>query len=71
MKKHPKKLTPFKAITGILAAIAIIVICIFNIIKKYKLNNPVFWQEIILILVAILFIVLIISAYYKSNKIDD
>lgn len=71
MKKHSKRLTPFKAITGIIAAIAIIVICVFNIIRKYKLNNPVFWQDIILILIAILFIVLIISAYYKTNKSDE
>lgn len=67
-----KKLTPFKLISGIIAGILIIIICLYLIIQKINKQDNTYWQEIVLIGLAIFFLTIIIKGaiQYKleNNK---
>ena len=67
MKK--KELTPFKLISGIIAGILIIGICIYLIIQEINNNDKTYWQEIILIGLAIFFLTIVIKgAIFNYNE---
>ncbi|HEY8365019.1 MAG TPA: hypothetical protein VIK84_05550 [Haloplasmataceae bacterium] len=65
-----KELTPFKLISGIIAGILIIVICLFLIIQKIGKHDNTYWQEIILIGLAIFFLAIVIKGaiFNKVSK---
>lgn len=72
MKK--KEITPFKLISGIMAGLLIIIICIYLIIQKVKTGDNTYWQEMILIALAIFFIIIIIKGaifnhFQKKQKL--
>jgi len=72
MKK--RKLTTFKLITGIISGLLIIGICIFFIIQKINNNDNTYWQEIVLIILAIAFMSIIIRGViynYNDQKNKD
>ncbi len=69
MNKQPAKLTPFKAITGIIAALLIIGICIISIIQEVNSNQTnSIWGYVILIGLACIFLIIIILAFIKIQK---